>query len=277
PPAQEGDDRQRRHGAELDGDELRGAQLEVGLLELLRERLLALLDIALPEPLGGRLEEAGDRLAQVARLPAGRGRNRRPRADAVLEEAVLHLLSALAGTPRGGDADEDHEDSGGAEQSGDEHYRVHLLLLLVHLVEGGLSGRVEDLVRDFLAARLEVIEAHRTDAGGGVITDGLALFTDANLLEHEDLLVLDLAALDTDDLGDRDDLARTAAQTLLLHDDVHRRRHLLTDRARRKVGAGHQHQRFQAAQALVRVAGVERRHRAVVAAVHGLEHVPRLT
>src|SRR5437588_12656625 len=99
-------------------------------------------------------------------------------------------------------------------------------LLSVQLFELRFGRGDEDLVGELLAARLDVVEPHRLDAGRGVVPDRLAV-SEADLLENEDLLELDVALFDPGDLGDADHLARTAAEALLLDDDVHRRRHLL--------------------------------------------------
>ena len=71
-------------------------------------------------------------------------------------------------------------------------------------------------------------------------------------------------------------LREPSLQTRLLHDHVDRRRDLVADRARRQVEAGHQRQRLEAAEASRGAVGVDRGERAVVAGVHGLEHVERL-
>ena len=48
---------------------------------------------------------------------------------------------------------------------------------------------------------------------------------------------------------------------------------LLADGADRQVHAGHQHHRLETGQGVARGVGVQRRDRAVVAGVHGLQHV----
>jgi hypothetical protein len=59
-------------------------------------------------------------------------------------------------------------------------------------------------------------------------------------------------------------------------DQVHGGRDLLADGPDREVDAGHQDHRLEAGQHVARRVGVAGRQRAVVAGVHGLEHVQRL-
>src|SRR5690242_510350 len=107
--------------------------------------------------------------------------------------------------------------------------------------------------------------------------DSLALGADAYLLENEELLGHDLAVLaHARDLGDADDAADTAAETRLLNDEVNRGADRLADGSRRQVLPCLQDQGLETDQTLARVVGVKRRHRAIVAGVHGLEHVQRL-
>ena len=61
-----------------------------------------------------------------------------------------------------------------------------------------------------------------------------------------------------------------------MHDQVERRGDLLADGPQRQVHAGHQHHRLDAVQRVARAVGVRGGQRAVVAGVHGLEHVQRL-
>ena len=54
------------------------------------------------------------------------------------------------------------------------------------------------------------------------------------------------------------------------------RGHLLTDGPHREVEAGHQHEGLDTGERVTGAVGVDRGDRAVVAGVHGLEHVERL-
>ena len=60
-----------------------------------------------------------------------------------------------------------------------------------------------------------------------------------------------------------------------LNDDVDRRSNLAADGGVGNIQAGHGHHGFQAAQSVARGVGVNRGERAVVARVHGLQHVER--
>ena len=71
-------------------------------------------------------------------------------------------------------------------------------------------------------------------------------------------------------------LAGAVGQALQVDDQVERRGDLLADRAQRQVHAGHQHHRLHAVQRVARAVRVRGGQRAVVAGVHGLEHVQRL-
>ena len=72
------------------------------------------------------------------------------------------------------------------------------------------------------------------------------------------------------------DLARPALQAVGLDDQVDGRGDLLPHRLDRQLEAGHHDHRFEPGQGVARRVGVQRGHRAVVAGVHGLEHVERL-
>src|SRR5229473_1045619 len=98
-----------------------------------------------------------------------------------------------------------------------------------------------------------MLHPHRQQAGRGVVTDGLALGVHADLLEGEELLELDLAVLDADDLGHAHDSADAAAEAGLLNDQMDGRANGLADGARRKVLAGLKDKSLQTDQALLRV------------------------
>ena len=72
------------------------------------------------------------------------------------------------------------------------------------------------------------------------------------------------------------DLARAVLEAVLVDDQVDRRGDLLADGAHRQVDAGHQHHRLEPGEHVARRVGVAGGQRAVVAGVHGLEHVERL-
>src|SRR6202023_1865317 len=63
--ADEADQEEQRGEADLDAQVLGGTELEVGLGELVLERGLALLDVALADPVRRRLEDARQALPEV--------------------------------------------------------------------------------------------------------------------------------------------------------------------------------------------------------------------
>src|SRR5260370_42001391 len=104
---------------------------------------------------------------------------------------------------------------------------------------------------------------HRKGGGSGVIADSLAFGAHADLLEGEELLELDLAILDTDDLGHAHDAADAAAQAGLLGDQMDGGADGLANGARRKGLAGPEDEGFPSDQALPRAVGVQGRTRAL--------------
>src|SRR5207245_10251861 len=77
-------------------------------------------------------------------------------------------------------------------------------------------------------------------------------------------------------LRDLDDLASPAQQAGHLNDDLKGRGNLTTDDPDGQVEAGHADHHLEARQRVARVVGVDGGHAALVAGVHGLEHVQRL-
>ena len=102
----------------------------------------------------------------------------------------------------------------------------------------------------------------------------LAVLVEARaVVEGEQVLQGDDVALHADHLGDVGDAARAVLETGLLDDQVDGAGDLLADGADRQVHAGHQHHGLETGERVTRGVGVQRRDRAVVAGVHGLEHV----
>src|ERR1035437_39487 len=126
--------------------------------------------------------------------------------------------------------------------------------------------RLEHPLGDALAVGGEVVEEMRDHTGRCVAAHHPALLVDAGLAVDEDVLELHGVAIAAEHLADADDLARPLA-----------RARLLASGPRGEVGAGHEHQRLETADALLGVVGVERGQRTVVTGVHRLEHVERLT
>ena len=106
-------------------------------------------------------------------------------------------------------------------------------------------------------------------ACGGLLAvlDGLG---DEEILQRHDV------RLHAQHLGDVRDAARAVDEAGDLHDHVEGRRDLLADRLERQLDAAGQDERLDARERVARRVGVDRRERAVMARVHGLEHVDRL-
>src|SRR5439155_56956 len=130
--------------------------------------------------------------------------------------------------------------------------------------------------RDVFAFGPQMLHAHGQGSSRGVVANRFALSVDPDLLEVEALMELDFAIFDPGDLGHAHDAADATAKAGLLHDEVDSGTDRLPDGARGQVLACLEDQRFQTDQAFVRVVGVKRRHRSIVARVHGLEHVEGL-
>src|SRR3990172_3686872 len=149
-------------------------------------------------------------------------------------------------------------------------------LMGVDLLRSSRSARLAQDIRGLYAGRDEPLEVAAAEPGGTEVALHGPLRADPRLHELEEVLELDLIALHAGDLADLDDLARPVRQARHLDDRVDGRAHLVADRLRRDVDAGHQHERLHAVQAVARRVGVDGGDRAVVAGVHGLEHVERL-
>ena len=126
------------------------------------------------------------------------------------------------------------------------------------------------------AALLELVEEHRAQPGRLEAPVDRAVRRERLDLELEDVLQGDHVGLHALDLGDRRAAPRPVLEPLDVADHVERRGDLLADRLDRQVVARHQHHRLETGERVARGVGVHRRQRAVVARVHGLEHVERL-
>src|SRR3970040_346066 len=133
----------------------------------------------------------------------------------------------------------------------------------------------EEALGNVNALDLEALDELGTDAGRLQPALDLAV-EDARLLEDEDVLHDDDVALHPLDFGDVGDLAGAVLEPRLVDDEVDRRGDLLADGADREVAAGHEDHRLESGEHVTRRVGVAGGQRAVVARVHGLEHVQRL-
>ena len=121
----------------------------------------------------------------------------------------------------------------------------------------------------------QALRESRTDAAGHEIAHDFAVFSNAAFPEDENVLHGDDVAFHAGDFGDAGDFARAVAQTADLHHDVDGRGDLAANRAVGNIQTGHGHHGFQAAQSIARGVRVNGGERAVVAGVHGLQHVQR--
>src|SRR5664280_1908061 len=136
-----------------------------------------------------------------------------------------------------------------------------------------LEDEAEESGRQVDPLHLELLDELRTNASGLEAALDLAL-DDARLLEDEDVLHHDDIALHPLDLGDVRDATGAVLEPGLVDDEVDGRRDLLADRAEREVHAGHQDHRLETGEHVARAVRVAGGHRAVVAGIHRLEHVP---
>src|SRR5438046_6599089 len=120
------------------------------------------------------------------------------------------------------------------------------LISLTHARSGFKSCR-----RQRFTALGEMLEMHGLAPGRGVIPGRVPLVVEPGLPEVEQLLELRLAVDQAGDLRDAHDLARAAAHTLRLDDDVDRRGDLLLDRPPRPVGSGQPHDVLKAPESAV--------------------------
>src|SRR6185312_11273115 len=137
---------------------------------------------------------------------------------------------------------------------------------------------LEEVRRQVDAVRGHLVQEVRLQAGAAQGTEqpvAGVLVRRAVLdgLGDEDVLQRDHVRLHPQHLGDVRDAAGAVDQARDLDDEVERARDLLADGPERKLDARGQHQRLGAGKGVTRVVGVNRGERAVVAGVHGLEHV----
>src|SRR5438477_1542302 len=143
-------------------------------------------------------------------------------------------------------------------------------------VNNGSRFFAEDVHVHGDAAPLQIVVELGHEAGGDEPAHDLPLAVEAFLLEAEDVLHGDDVHLHAGDFADGDDLARSVGEPGLLDDEVHRAGDLLADGLDGQVHAAHQDHGLEAAQRIAGGVGVQSRQGAVVAGVHGLEHVQRL-
>jgi len=98
----------------------------------------------------------------------------------------------------------------------------------------------------------------------------------ARSLVSEDFFDLNAFVAVSGNFGDAGDLSGTVAESCHLNDQLDGRSGLLADDWLCQSHVRHQDHRFDPMEAVSRRVGVHRRHGAVVAGIHGLEHIERL-
>src|SRR6185312_7665118 len=237
-------------------------QAQVGARELPREvrsEIAALDDLVEVGERLALLDEVGDRALAL----------RRRLAAVTATRGIALETVGDAGAAGAGDAERDQDDREGGDAGDGERHQIHDGTSSASVREAEEAGRQVD------AHDLELLDELGPDPGR--LEPALDLALDhAGLLEDEHVLHDDDVAFHALDLGDVDDLPGPVLEAALLDDEVDRRGDLLADRPQGQVDAGHQHHRLEAREHVARRVGVARRHRTVVAGVHGLEHVQGL-
>src|SRR3990172_1180788 len=259
------DEEDRRHPdrrGRPDPEELGRLQLEVGPGDLAGKVRpeVALLDDAVEAGQGAALgEQLGEALGLLLLLGLlGPG--------CVALQPGGHARAAA----RRGDADGDEEDRHRGDGGDDDGHAVHRAQPFPDLVR-----EPEEALGQVDALDFETVYELGADAGRLEATLDLAV-EDAGLLEDEDVLHDDDITFHALDLGDVGDLAGAVLEARLVDDEIDRRGDLLPDGADREVDAGHEDHRLESREHVARGVGVAGRERAVVARIHGLEHVQGL-
>src|SRR5208282_5457489 len=113
----------------------------------------------------------------------------------------------------------------------------------------------------------------RRVAGGMENAAHFAAFVNAAAIENENVAEGNHVAFHSRDLGNGDDFARTVGETGDLDDGVDCACDLMANGALGNVQVGHRHHIFNTSQGVARGVGVDGGERALVAGVHGLQHV----
>src|SRR4051812_13851732 len=122
---------------------------------------------------------------------------------------------------------------------------------------GGHDPTLEHRGGESIARTLEPLQAPGVDAVGIEVALRDVLVIHPRLLEGEDVVHADDVPFHADDLGDLDDLPRTAGEPGGLHDDLQRRGDLAADDPDRQVEPGHAHHHLQPADRVAGVVGVD--------------------
>src|SRR5262245_105033 len=132
---------------------------------------------------------------------------------------------------------------------------------------------VEVAHRQIDAIGFQLFQEIRPSAGSAEAAVNVACVIGMFLGEAIDILRLDLFALHANDFTDAYELALSVRQALQLHDDRYRGCDLAADAADGRRHSGHGDHLFKPLQRIAWRIRVDRRHRAFVARIHGLQHV----
>src|SRR6516165_789822 len=112
-------------------------------------------------------------------------------------------------------------------------------------------------------------------AGGGECAQRPPVFPDALLFEDEYVLHAHHVVFHSGELGDVRDPARSIGKASNLDYQRYGRSDLFANGFLRKVEVRHHRHGFHTCDGIARAVGVDRSKRAIVASIHGLEHVER--
>src|SRR5437867_903205 len=132
---------------------------------------------------------------------------------------------------------------------------------------------LEDVLREQDARNPYSFEKLGPDAAWLVLPDHLAIRPDAFFHECQDILHADDTLIHSRDFRNVGHTPATVAHSRDLDHDGNCRRHLLPDCTLRQVDVGHGDHGFQAGKRIAAGIGMDGGHRALVAGVHGLQHV----
>ena len=119
----------------------------------------------------------------------------------------------------------------------------------------------------------EPFERFRAIAGGNEFAEDHLVFADAGFVEDENFLKDDVVAIHAGNFGDVDDFASAVSEAADLDDEIDGGSDLGANYGKRNLEAAHGDHGLEAADGVVAGASVNGGERAVVAGVHGLEHV----
>src|SRR6266545_4416224 len=121
----------------------------------------------------------------------------------------------------------------------------------------------------------KAVQTVRLRPNGAEAAENFAARADAGPIELEQILHRHLVAVDADDFGDAGHLSGSVTQARSVDHDVDGAGKLLANYLVGYVLARHHHHGLETREGIARRVGVHGGHGAVVARVHGLQHVER--